>query len=192
MMRKVIVDPMREGVGRKVEIVAVMLSIAILSVALLMFMVVVPSRISQSRMSQSTITAGNAGPSANVAGIWTYMNTLQKITYQADGNTLIYGKWESTWSGTFEGISHDSFTGTVYLSGSITLKGQVDFNGKVKGKVGTLVIQFLGKVIRKDELRVFGQWSISSGTGDLANLRGEGSIRGYGGYLVYSGQIYFE
>jgi len=74
----------------------------------------------------------------------------------------------------------------------MTFKGQIDFNGKVGDKVGTLVIIFVGNTTKYGGIWGSGQWSISSGTGDLANLRGEGSFWGRGGNLIYTGQIYIE
>ena len=192
MIRKVIMAPMREGEGSKAGIIAVVLSVATLSIALLMFTVVFQPKISQPKISQSTITAVYAGGPTNVTGMWTCTNIFLQITNQADDNTFIYGKDRSIWSGAFEGISHDNFIQTSYPSGLITLKGQIDFNGEMKGKYGTLVILFLIKAEFHRALHISGQWSILSGMGDLANLRGEGSFRGWGGCLIYLGQIYFE
>lgn len=188
MMRKMISATMREG--SKVEIMAVVLSVTILSVALLMLIVVF-----QPTISQATITVAHAGSPANAAGIWTYVNTFSNITNQADGDKFIYGEEVSNWSGTFKGVSYDSFTavlsGCMY-PGSMTFEGQIDFFGNVKDKVGTLVILYHGEAIRKDGLWVSGHWSILSGTGDLANLHGEGTFWGLFGCLEYSGQTYFE
>jgi len=52
MMKKLILAPMRGGEGSKVEIMAVMSSVAILSVALLMLTVVFPPTISQPTLKQ--------------------------------------------------------------------------------------------------------------------------------------------
>ena len=175
---------MREGERSTVEIIAVISSVAILSVALLMLILVL-----QSKMSQSTITTVPVGPPTNVAGIWTYANTFLQID---DNNTFICGKEKSAWSGTFEGTSYDIITITNYINDYITFEGWIDFNGKVKDKVGSLVILFHGKAIMKYGLGIVGQWSILSGTDDLANLRGEGSFWGWRGYLEYSGKIQFN
>jgi len=190
MNRMEILAPIGEGF--MVEKILVTFSVAILSVALLMLIAVFQPTIFQSKMSQSTTTVVHAGPPTNVTGIWACMKTFPKKINQ-DGNIFISGDEESLWSGTFEGISDDSFTKTMYLSNSMTYNGQIDFIGKVNNKIGTLVILFLCKGQRKDGSWVFGQWWILIGTGDLANLHGGGSYWGWwGSSLIYTGQIYFE
>jgi len=70
-----------------------------------------------------------------------------------------------------------------------------DFEGTVMGKEGTLVIQLVGWRYLPEDW--YGQWLIISGTGELANLRGQGIWWGpgfgaEGPDIFYSGQIHFD
>ena len=132
-----------------------------------------------------------ATPSEPASGTWEYTVTLLEDTKVAGGNLFRYGEEIGTWTGTFEGTSEDYFELVVHPSGFVTCQGQINFDGIVKGKSGTMVILFVGK--KNLEIGLWsGKWVILSGTGDLANLRGKGTWEGPSFNLDYSGQIHFE
>jgi hypothetical protein len=134
------------------------------------------------------------------SGIWTYTFPSTFIeTREADGNTFIYADEDGLWhDGTFLGTSYDVFTVVVHPSGFWNVRGLSFFDGTVDGKEGSLVILFVGKKTGEPFLWS-GQWVILSGTGELADLHGQGTWWGPGalepwvpGDLEYSGQIHFK
>ena len=134
------------------------------------------------------MTAVHATPPTTASGEWTYY--LVSWDYRmADGNMIFTGTEHSTWTGTFVGESDDVFKGVIHSSGFLTYQIHIYFEGMVESKSGTLVILVNGAETA-DGSSVWGQWVILSGTGDLANLHGQGKYSGIGGDLLYSGQIH--
>lgn len=133
--------------------------------------------------------AVHATPPTTAEGKWTYVPTIINER-KADGNTFKYGEETATWSGTFVGTSYDVFVVVVHPSGLATCPyGLINFVGTVNGKEGTLVINFVGQ---KPGSIWYGQWVIISGTGELANLRGQGTWWGPPLKMDYSGDIHFD
>ena len=116
----------------------------------------------------------------------------------AGGNTFIYADDDALFTGTFDGTGYDVFTLEIHPKGFATGRGRTLFTGEVDGKSGTLVIQWVGNT--KNDLGWWWfKWVILSGTGDLANLRGQGTSWGPGpagpgvwGGVDYSGKIHFK
>jgi len=135
----------------------------------------------------------HATPPQTAEGEWKYslLPGYPVTTKVAGGNTFRYGEEEGTWTGTFDGTSEDYFEVIMHPSGFVTCQGQINFDGTVNGKSGTMVILFVGKKNLETGLWS-GKWVILSGTGDLANLRGKGTWEGPSFDLDYSGQIHFE
>lgn len=125
---------------------------------------------------------------ATASGAWTYVPTFTQRV--AGGNTFRYGEEVSTWTGTFDGTSNDVFTAVIHPSGHVTVTGLIDFTGIVNGAEGTLVIRFVGTRVLPGPWS--GQWVILSGSGDLANLHGQGTWWGPPTDVDYSGQIHFD
>lgn len=126
-----------------------------------------------------------------VEGDWTYGYDVFEIIKQADGNTIVYVEEHGTWTGDFVGTSKMVVSGVIHSKGFITFEGVINFDGSVLNKDGTLVIHYTGKVTSAGE--IISQWVIQSGTGELANLRGQGTFISGEDYDVdYSGQIHFE
>jgi hypothetical protein len=102
-----------------------------------------------------------------------------------------------TWQGDFEGTAVSFFRVVWfnYPAGPLNVWLRSDFEGTVMGKEGTLVIQLVGWRYLPEDW--YGQWLIISGTGELANLRGQGIWWGpgfgaEGPDIFYSGQIHFD
>jgi len=149
-------------------------------------------------LSTLLIPAVLATPPEPASGTWTYTPTVREITKDADGNSFMYGEDSGTWTGTFEGTDVlDVFTAVTHKPskknpfGLATARGLIYFEGSVNGKSGTLLIQFEGKKAG-DPLLWSGKWMILSGTGDLANLQGQGAFWGPSKNLEYSGWIHFD
>ena len=140
-----------------------------------------------------------ATPSTTVSGTvdYTFEVTGMRV---ADGNLFLYAiEWE-TWMGDFEGTAVAFFRVEMFSSGFWNVWLRSTFTGTVDGKYGTLVIQLVGK--KPDGEDWYGQWVIISGTGELANLYGQGTWGGPGYRsdikipgdpdLWYEGKIHFN
>lgn len=139
-----------------------------------------------------------ATPPDSVSGDWFYTPYMVEITKVAGGNIFKYGEEDGIWVGGFDGISEDSFNVVVHPSGFVTCTGQINFDGTVNGESGTMVILFVGKK-NLETMLWSGKWVIIGGTGDLANLKGQGTWEGPGwtgppgpGELSYEGKIHFD
>ncbi len=147
-------------------------------------------------------TPVHATPTVNVEGSFDYTYEITG-TRVADGNLFIYATEDEVWVGDFEGTSEAVFRVEVFSSGFWNVWLRSTFDGEVDGKSGTMVIQLVGKITWWDADRFwwYGQWVIISGTGGLANLRGQGTwwgpgfegpeIPGERPDIYYSGQIRF-
>lgn len=115
------------------------------------------------------------------------------IVKNADGNTFIDFIMVSSFSGTFTGITNDVGTAVLRPTGDFTFNFLSTFNGTVDGKSGTVVFRVAGKGeggTTNGTAR--GQFVILRGTGELANLHGQGSFEGEAGVATYSARIHFD
>jgi hypothetical protein len=141
-----------------------------------------------------------ATPPTSASGKWYYTPWIESTRF-ADGNMFMEAYTDDPpdiWEGTFEGNSEDVYTGVIHSTGAWNANGVAFFEGVVGGREGTLVIWFLGS--KPDMLADWtGKWVILRGTGELANLRGQGRWWGQGapdigveGFVFYSGKIHFD
>ena len=65
----------------------------------------------------------------------------------------------------------------VQPDGSAFFYGIGVFTGSMNGKNGTFKMNYVGRITADDDLDA--RWVIHDGTGDLANLFGEGSLEGH-------------
>ncbi|MFN2292181.1 MAG: DUF3224 domain-containing protein [Anaerolineae bacterium] len=144
-----------------------------------------------------------AGPPVDVAGDFTYMPTGCDYERWANGNQFVWdchdtGDWDL--NGAFAGTSTELYSiafhgaaegGFMYGYEYAFYRGNVTFDGFVDGKEGTLEILFVGfSPGALDDWN--GTWRILSGTGELANLHGQGVFWATGmGACHYEGQIHF-
>ncbi len=112
----------------------------------------------------------------------------------AKDNTIIDFTQNTNSIGTFAGTTEDVGTIILQPSGDFNFKIRSTFTGTVDGKSGTLVFEVVGKGeggIPGGTVR--SHFVILSGTGDLANLHGQGNLEGTSGVnATYSGQIHFD
>jgi hypothetical protein len=96
-----------------------------------------------------------------------------------------------TYTGTLEGTSDLQGTLTVHRDGSADFRGVETFTGLVNGTPGTLTFNVTGTSDLYQAIHLTN--TITSGTGELASLRGElsktGIIKDNGPLGTYTGQI---
>jgi len=138
----------------------------------------------------------HATPPRPASGIWTYIPADMTPIKLADDNTFFEVKSIDIVTGTFDGPGAGVDVLVLHSSGFWTGIGVATFEDcMVDGKSGTLVIRWAAHTTAETGLWS-GQWVILSGTGDLANLRGQGTFWGpeeAGGFTYpYSGWIHFD
>lgn len=140
-----------------------------------------------------------AGPPEDASGLWQYIPTITGSKV-ANGNTTLYTTEVGQWSGTFDGVSTEVGKVVIHASGFRWFTSKVSFVGSVNGKSGTLEMVAVGK--KADPTTDwYGKWVITGGTGDLANLHGQGTWWGPGwspaepeewGDIPYAGNVHFD
>jgi hypothetical protein len=138
-----------------------------------------------------------AGPPDNAGGRWWYLPFIDDMK-QAGCNTFITSSEIGEWTGTFVGDSTESGKVVAHCTGQLSFNATVTFDEvTVDGKQGGLVMSVNGTKPAGSEW--VGGWVILSGTGDLANLHGQGTWWGPGapgweqwGYVDYAGKYHFE
>ncbi|MFX0050383.1 MAG: DUF3224 domain-containing protein [Candidatus Hermodarchaeota archaeon] len=137
----------------------------------------------------------------SASGTWSWRTPATggyfDVTKLANGNIFISADADEVFTGTFDGTAYDVFILTVHSKGFATGQGRTLFTGTVLGKSGTLLIQWTGNTKNDADWWWF-KWMILSGTGELANLHGQGASWGPGpagvgvwGGVDYTGKIFF-
>lgn len=136
----------------------------------------------------------------SAGGVWSYFVYDVEVK-EAGCNTFLttydYGKM----TGTFEGDTTEVGMVVEHCSGRVSFNGNMVFDGEVESptgkRSGTMEMSVVGQCC--DENGWDGQWVILSGTGELANLHGQGTWSGWGaggpfvwGDVDYEGNIHFE
>jgi len=107
-------------------------------------------------------------------GTWTWVNTAWEVWRVTDKAKYVSGSEDGTWTGTFEGTSVDTFGAKLWrhsAGGGLEAALDISFTGTVEGKTGTL--QILTWVSKGEE--TCSPWTITSGTDELAMMRGYGT-----------------
>ena len=122
----------------------------------------------------------------------TTSNTIHNVT-EDKFNEVIDLSSTVTYSGALEGTSTLQGTLTLRRDGSANFQGVETFTGLVNGMPGTLTFKIVGSNDLYQRIQLTN--TITSGTGELASLRGEisktGIIKDNGpvGTYTYTGQI---
>ena len=144
------------------------------------------------------IIPASAGPPQEASGTWWYYPTL--VDEKPAGCNLFHTTRElGVWSGTFQGNSTEKGKVVIHCTGTLSFKAIVTFEEvTVDGKTGGLEMSVVGQY-PADATEWYGSWVITSGTGELKNLRGQGNWWGPGadgtgvwGYVDYEGNYHFE
>jgi len=139
-----------------------------------------------------------AGPLEEAGGVFHYIAFPTEDPKVAGCNTFVPSYDDGIWEGTFEGSSADYGMVVLHCNGKVSFIGTISFIGEVDGRSGTLEISENGQCC-DEQGHWQGNWAIVSGTGELANLRGQGTWfgPGAGGFGVwgdteYEGNYHFE
>ena len=134
--------------------------------------------------------AAAAGPPFAASGSFVQTSFVQSNVRSADGVTFFDFTEHDTLSGTLSGTSVIQGSCVVRASGQGVCQAVETFTGTVAGRTGT--VQFRDVVSLDTTAGTSqGRFTIVSGTGDLANLRGHGTFRGLGTTGTYTGRLVF-
>jgi hypothetical protein len=140
-----------------------------------------------------------AGEHHAASGTWWYRPSQPPEEKMAGGNLHMKIADEGYWEGTFDGLSTDYGFAIIHRAGHWTYKGWVLLDPvTVDGKTGSIEMRVNGS--RPDMFSDWtGMWVIIGGTGELENLRGQGTWWGPGwqgdpdfyGEIPYAGNYHF-
>ena len=110
----------------------------------------------------------------------------------ADGNTIVILIETESLAGDLTGTMVAEVREMIHASGRVEGQALSTITGSAMGKSGTVVLRYVMTGTYGGTFS--GQWVILSGTGDLANLHGQGTVTAdtSAGTGTYSGQIHFE
>jgi len=149
------------------------------------------------------VTPAGAEPPEEASGEWAYAPDLGGITSRTAGNTtFLYGTEVSTFTGTIVGTSNDDWVVVCHQKGPesvmTSIRLTVEFTGEVAGRVGSFTMKASGKqdstVCAPVGATWYGKWVIIGGTGELADLHGNGEWTGPDNIFKwgYTGKIHFD
>lgn len=132
-----------------------------------------------------------ATSAVNATGTITVVSFTPTGAKTAGRYTILTGTFIHSYAGNFVGTDVAPVTIIVHPSGAFDFYLLSMFTGAVNGKSGTMTILFVGKA-EGFGMAAKGLWIILSGTGDLANLHGQGRFEGIAGAGgTYTGRIHF-
>jgi hypothetical protein len=127
-------------------------------------------------------------------GTFTISNTTTTSTQQAGQNTLYSLTQQGVNDGDLSGSFTDEETSTSHPDNTSIFSGRVTCTCTVASKSGTLMYSITGSSAADGSFT--GQIFNFQGTGDLANLHGQGTFQGQGSNGIYHGtysdQLHFD
>jgi len=137
-------------------------------------------------------SAASATFTAN--GTFSILNTTTTSTQQNGQNTIYSLTQQGVDDGDLTGSFTDEETSTSHPDNTSTFSGRATCTCTVVGKSGTLMYSFTGTSAADGSFK--GQVFDFQGTGDLANLHGQGTFQGQGSNGIYHGtysdQLHFD
>ena len=133
-----------------------------------------------------------ASPPTEVNGTYTFGNTTILEVRQAGGNMIIKDVTEQSLYGDVTGTAIFERTFILHSNGKFNVQGICTVTVTEGDRIGT----FTERVVATGDVitgTVQGTTVILSGTGDLANMHGQGTITGVSNVAgTYSGVIHFD
>ena len=130
-------------------------------------------------------------PRAEASGTFITTSTTIQNAMDDKFNTIIDLSSTVTYTGAFEGTSTLQGTLVIHRDDNADFKGVETFTGLVNGRPGTLTFKFEGSSNLYQAIQI--KNIITSGTGELASLRGElskaGITKDNGPIGTYTGQL---
>ena len=114
---------------------------------------------------------------------------ISSTSRQADGNTFLEVTASETISGSITGAATVQFSQVVHADGSVNTNGRITCVCTVDGRTGTVVFRFEGT---GSSTNLDGQFGVLSGTGGLADLRGQGTFHAVGLAGTYTFSWHFD
>ncbi|MDX1585571.1 MAG: DUF3224 domain-containing protein [Balneolaceae bacterium] len=133
-----------------------------------------PVTVEENLKSETALSQlGSVSPPIQTTATATLLRMEPVSSVERPGGTII-NEFTSFWdvTGDWEGLFIGENRQTIHRNGSITGQAFFNFEGSVLGHEGTLRIRFDGHF--KKDGSFLGKLAILSGTGELANLRGQG------------------
>lgn len=128
-------------------------------------------------------------PTFTANGTFTILNTTTTNTQHVGQNTIYSYIQQGADNGDVTGTYTDEETFTLHPDGTGAFSGTATCTCTVEGKSGTYTYSFNGT--SKPDGSFQGQLVVFQGTGDLANLRGQGEFQGKGNQGTFSSQDHF-
>jgi len=123
-------------------------------------------------------------------GTFTILHTTTTGTQQVGQNMVSSYTQQGVFNGDLSGSYTEGGTSTLHSDNTSTFSGTDTCTCTVMGKSGTLMWSFTGTSAADGSFQ--GQVFGFQGTGDLANLHGQGTFQGKGNNGTYSGQLHFD
>lgn len=122
-------------------------------------------------------------------GTFTISNTTTTNTQQNGQDTVYSLTEQGVLTGDLSGSYTNEETSTVHPDKTSTFSGTITCTCTVAGKSGTLLWSLTGTGAADGSFQ--GQTFGYQGTGDLANLHGQGTFQGQGSHGTYTSQLHF-
>jgi hypothetical protein len=128
-----------------------------------------------------------------VSGTRVRVGPFRNVTTQeAGGNTIITRDGTQTWTGDISGIAEVQARSVNHPNGEFTTRATATCVCTVDGVSGILYVTTQGNSDPNEQL-FSGTWTITGGEGDLAGLRGQGTVTQVPpAPNLYEGSVHFE
>jgi len=139
-------------------------------------------------LGAAVLLAEPAGATSLMPASGTFVDVVTSTQVRvADGNLILTQTVTQTLTGTITGTATQQATTVVHPSGAANFFGAETCTCSVGGKTGNLVFGFSGTGAPNGSFE--GQFVILSGSGELANLNGRGTLQSPNSY---TGVIHFD
>ena len=135
------------------------------------------------------LPVAHATTPTGVSGSFNVTGATTTSTRMADGTTIVTQTLTFSITGGFKGAGSESARTVTDSTGFSTSHARFTFTGTISGRTGTATFVV---VSTGQGTTVMGTFTVVSGTGDLADLHGQGTFQATGAVGTYSAQIHFD